>query len=260
MNGLRFAVLLSLVVGALSTPLVSAFAQSSQSLTVRTDASAYRIGDTITISGTVGLVKPDQPLLVQVWNPNGILSRTDPVEVSPDGSYVYELKVGGKIGVEGGYRVVVTYDKIQSETTFNFSPEPASVNVIIDGKSYSIRTRGGHIPDWLKEVSADPDDKSLVINLNTTMTETLELELDNSLIDTEDQCFVVHIDGEEVEAECTPVDEDTKLLSVQIPAGAKELRITGSFLIPEFGALAAMILALSVASLIIVFRRNTIFR
>jgi hypothetical protein len=233
----------------------NAFAQTSQ-LTVMTDSPNYETGDTVTISGDVGTVREDQQLLIQVWNPNGVLYRADPVQVSPDGSYSYEMKVGGRIGISGEYRVVVDYDQTRSETTFDFtSTESADAEVVIDGQSHTFRIRGGGgLPSWFKGAHALPESNSLVIELDTFKEETLELELDNSLIATDEDCFVTHVDGEEVESQCTQIDADTTLLQVTIPPGASELAITGSFLAPEFGPVLAIILASTIAAIIVVSR------
>lgn len=251
----RSLLIIAMMLLLVATPsTLSVFAQQ-QSITVSTDSQDYESGDTIIISGDVGIVKANQAILIQVWNPNGVLYRADLVnDISSDGSYTYDLKVGGKIGISGMYRVVATYDQRQGETTFAFTATEAVTNVTIDGKQYPIRVRGGGgLPSWFRGVSAEPDTKSLVIDLDTTQAEVLEIELDNSLIDTESECFIVHIDGQEVEAQCTPVDQDTTLLTVSIPAGADELKITGSFLVPEF-SMIAIILVLSLAAIVIASR------
>jgi hypothetical protein len=205
------------------------------------------------VSGNVGTFKENQVPIIQIFNPKGTLYRADPVELSSDGSYTYAFKVGGKAGITGTYRVVVSYGASQAETSFVFtSLEQETVNVTIDGKTYPIRVRGGHFPDWLRDIRADPQSQSLVITLGDVAEDTeLQLELDNRLIDTSAECFVVQIDSQQVPAECSPVDNDTTLLAFTVPEGSKELRIVGTFLAPEFGAVAGILLALAVGAMII---------
>ena len=242
--------------------LSQAFAQTS-ALTVETDAASYTTGEPIIISGDAG-ENTGQPLLVQVFNPNGDAYRFDQVEVADDGSYSYEMVVGGNLGVTGTYSVIVTYNDERAETEFDFTaegeePEATGSEVTIDGTTYTIPHSGGSVPAWVGAVTADTDAMSLTMAVNNTEDETLELELDRSLIDTEAECFTVMIDGAEAEAECSPIDDDTVLLTVQVPAGASEVEIIGSFLIPEFGAIAVAVLAGVVAMTIVATRRQSLF-
>lgn len=236
-----------------------AFAQTPSGLTVETDAASYTTGETITVSGDAG-VNTGQPLLIQVFNPNGAAYRFDQVVVQDDGSYSYEMVVGGNLGVTGAYRVVVTYNDESAETEFDFTAAAAGSEVTIDGTTYTIRHRGGGVPSWVGAVTADTDAKSLTIAVNNTEDETLELELDSSLIDTEAECFTVMIDGVEAEAECSDIDDDTVLLTVLVPGGSSEVEIIGSFLIPEFGVIAVAVLAGVVAMTIVATRRPNLFR
>lgn len=234
-----------------------AFAQTP-SLTVGTDASSYTTGDTITISGNAGQ-STGQPLLVQVFNPNGAGYRFDHVEVADDGSYSYEMVVGGDLAPEGTYKVVVTYNDQSAETEFEFSPAAAESEVTIDDQTYKIRHRRGEVPTWVGPVTANTDNNSLIIQVNNNQTETLELELDKSLIDTEAECFTVMIDGADVQAECSDIDDDTMLLTVEVPPSSSEVEIIGSFLIPEFGTVAAVVLAIVIAMTVVATRRQSLF-
>jgi hypothetical protein len=238
---------------------LASFAQSS-ALSIEIEEKDYRTGDTIRVFGTIAVFKENQVPIIQIFNPNGALYRADPVELGSDGTYSYEFKIGGKSGVSGTYRAVVTYGTSQAETPFDFvSVESETVNVVIDGKNYPVRVRGGHFPDWLRSVSADPQSQSLVMSLGDIAEDTrLELELDSNLIDTSAECFVVQADGQEIPADCSPVDNNTTLLSFTLPEGSKELRIVGTFLAPEFGTIAGILLALTMGAIIIAATRYRI--
>jgi len=242
--------------------LLSSYAFAQTGLTVETDAASYATGETVTISGEVGQVT-DTHVVLQVYNPNGDAYRFDLVEVADDGSYSYEMVVGGNLGVSGTYSVEVTYNEQSAETEFDFAAgeEPAATGseVVIDGTTYTIPHAGGSVPSWVGEVTADTDAMSLTFEVSNTEAETLELELDRSLIDTDAECFTVMVDGAEAEAECSDIDDDTVLLTVQVPAGSSEVEIIGSFLIPEFGTIAAVILAAVVAMTIVATRRQALF-
>ena len=70
----------------------------------------------------------------------------------------------------------------------------------------------------------------------------------------DDEYFVL-IDGEEVEFTETKSSTD-RTLTIDFPVGAEEIEIIGTFVIPEFGAIAAMILAVAIISIIAVSARS----
>ena len=59
------------------------------------------------------------------------------------------------------------------------------------------------------------------------------------------------IDGEEVDFDETTTSTD-RILTIAFPAGAEEIEIIGTFVVPEFGTIAAMILAVAIISIIAV--------
>lgn len=92
------------------------------SLTVSTDKRAYVTGETIAISGHID--QKGQPTLLQVFNSKGAAYRFDVIPaltLDPDGMYTYYLKVGGKIGIPGTYRIILTQGDQRAETTFSFN-------------------------------------------------------------------------------------------------------------------------------------------
>jgi hypothetical protein len=89
-------------------------------LTVMTDKTEYRTGDTITVRGRVKGVKVEQPLLLRVVSPNGIDARIDQVPINSDGSFSSPFGAGGLMNVNGPYTVIVSYRNYLSAATFNF--------------------------------------------------------------------------------------------------------------------------------------------
>ena len=252
------SVLISILIATVPFFLIGnnavSFAQTAR-LTIETEKSEYETGENVSVFGNVGPFKFNQLPIIQVFNSKGTLYRADPVEPSADGSYSYEFKIGGKAGTTGTYRIVVTYGTSQAETAFEFTSIPTTTtDVIIDGKRYPIRVRsgGGSIPDWLRQINGDPQSQSLIAQLGNVANATeLQLELDASLISTSSQCFIVEVDGQETPAECKALDSDTTLVAFTVPKDAKEFRVTGTFLAPEFGSITAIVLALAITGIII---------
>ena len=71
---------------------------------------------------------------------------------------------------------------------------------------------------------------------------------------TDDQYFVL-VDGEEVNFEETVTDTE-RILTIDFTAGTEEITIIGTWVIPEFGTIAVMILAVAIVSIIAVSARS----
>jgi predicted secreted protein with PEFG-CTERM motif len=63
------------------------------------------------------------------------------------------------------------------------------------------------------------------------------------------------IDGEEVDFDETTTSID-RTLTIEFPAGAEEIEIIGTFVVPEFGTIAAMILAVAIISIIAISAKS----
>jgi len=79
-------------------------------ITGSTDKSEYRIGDTINISGTVANYdNPQQPVVIQVSNPNLDLFRYDKVMLNSMGVYADSFKLEGDKAIVGTYQITLSY-------------------------------------------------------------------------------------------------------------------------------------------------------
>ncbi len=108
-------------------------------------------------------------------------------------------------------------------------------------------------------VYPDTDSNSLIIELDTTdegqITATLPRSTIDAKVGTADDEFFVLVDGEEVSFKETKNPTDRTLV-IPFPSGAEEIEIIGTFVIPEFGAIAALILAIAIISIIAVSAKS----
>ena len=96
---------------------------------------------------------------------------------------------------------------------------------------------------------ANADDDSIVIYLDSTDDGILTVTLHEELIKPfEDGTFVVIIDNQEM-GDFTQIGNT---LTIPCVAGTEKVEIHGSWAIPEFGVIAAMILAVAIVSIIVV--------
>jgi len=69
--------------------------------------------------------------------------------------------------------------------------------------------------------------------------------------DKSDDDFIILIDGMEVNYDESITNENTRTITIQFEQGDSDIEIIGTFIIPEFGTIASLILAVSIISVII---------
>ena len=263
-KGFALLAILAAAVGA-----VPAFAQQTNPLdtvpiTVTTDQESYADGETIVISGEAKDYISGVQVSIIVTNPIGNRVAIQQIELETDKTYSTSITAGGALWKAAGtYTVKVQYggENRSNETTFEFSGSSGGGSL---GKkihvgntdfdvSYSIT--GGKVLG----ITADVEAKSLLVSIETTSDGTLTITLPRGLIDAkinggndgEDDSFFVLIDGEEVEVQEETTSTD-RTLTIHFLDGAEELDIIGTWIIPEFGAIAALVLAVAIISIIAV--------
>jgi len=241
-----------------------AFAQTEgldvSGIVVKTDKGSYVDGDTVMISGQVRDLLSGTPVSLQVFAANGNLVTIQQIDISPDKTFSTEISAGGALWKsKGTYTVKVLYgtQSRTAETTFDFGGSSGttkpSTTVKVDRTNFvlSYKITGGSV------LSVTPDDEanSLIIAIKTTSDGVLTITLPRALIDAkingQDDNFFVLIDGEEVEFDEKTTATD-RTLTIAFPDGAEEIEIIGSFVVPEFGTIAALILAIAIISIIAV--------
>ncbi|AIC15591.1 PEFG-CTERM sorting domain-containing protein [Nitrososphaera viennensis] len=242
----------------------TAYAQTSSGLTVATDKTDYSTGDTVKISGNVGVTPTGQPLILQVFNPNGAAYRFDQVPVAADGSYTYDLKVGGNLGITGDYRTVVSYNGVSKETTFSFTSTTGEWRVAkltIDGQTYDINYQitGGS----LRSLTGDPATTTITAMITATADGELKIQLPRNIADSKndngtDSEYVIFVDDVEDFAE-DDMGSATRTLTIPFAAQSEQIDIVGTFLVPEFGAIAAIVLAVAIVGIIVATTRYSKF-
>jgi plastocyanin len=124
-------------------------------------------------------------------------------------------------------------------------------------------TNGG-----VENITVDPSATSILVTLNTgatkagNLTITLPRNLIDSTTDTKDKKFVVKVDDEEVKYKAVKLEKgaDTqRRLKIPLPAGAAQVEIIGTQVVPEFPLGLAVILA-ALVSVIVVMTRSKITR
>ena len=253
-----------------SIGMTPVFGQIQSSIVVTTDKTSYLEGETILVTGEVRDLYSGTPISVIVKAPNGNVVSIAQLTVGSDKKFSTEVTAGGTLmKAKGLYTVTVQYGTENRSTTTSFefggstaTPDIGSqvtdTTVSVQGSSDLIgyMITGGK----LLSIMPDVDATSLIISIDATNDGSLTLTIPRSVLDAtqdngEDDVFFVLIDGEEADFDETTTSTD-RTLTIEFPAGAEEIEIIGTFVVPEFGTIAAMILAVAIISIIAISAKS----
>lgn len=266
MRNARYATVAVLIASLIFVVPQVGYSQAG-TLTVKVDKGSYGVGESIMVSGTVPAVIEGVPVAIQVFNPRNTMYTIGQPTPNADGTYSFEFKVGGKLGINGIYTVKATYSGQSVQTTFEFTggevPTPGGVRVEFEGNVFNIDASLSN--GSIQSIEVDPDFTSLIISVSTTdedgeLTITLPRDLIDARIDGDDDDFIVLVDGEEADFEESETTSSERTLVIPVPGGAEEIEIIGTQVIPEFGILAALVLAAAVGAIVVVSRKNQLLK
>ena len=125
------------------------------------------------------------------------------------------------------------------------APAPAAPTMAaaedIDPADY-IKTSGASVTS----ITANSDDDTLVIGIDADDDGELSVTLDSKVIEAfDDGSYFVLVENEEVEFE-----QNGNKLTIPYEAGNEKIEIVGSHVVPEFGTIAMIILAVAIVSII----------
>ena len=104
-------------------------------------------------------------------------------------------------------------------------------------------------------IIAKTTEDSLVISLETTEDGVLSFTTSDFLIRPfSDGIFFVFVDGEEIDS----ATYENKILTIPYTAQTEKIEVYGSYVIPEFGTIAIIVLAVAIVSIIALSRKNSI--
>jgi len=147
---------------------------------------------------------------------------------------------------------IIHVGTMSAEKPSSPTPELISAKTTMESKvavTLDHKISGGKVTNMI----ADGNSNSVIIELDTTnageITVTLPREVIDATTGNEDDAFFVLVDNEESLFEETKASTD-RTLTIGFPAGTEKIEIVGTFAIPEFGTIAAMIFAIAIISII----------
>jgi len=242
------------------------FAQESL-VNVKTDDNNYDEGDIVVVSGSVTTIIGSTPVVIQLFVEGNLVDIAQ-ITVAQDGSYSHTIIAEGPLWKKSGdYIVRASYGEGNiAETEFSFTPKSESIETTtifdVDAGSYGTfdvkyTIRGGTI----KDIIVDPDIFGIIVQINSTDEGTITLDLPREYIgaekqDGKDEKFIILIDGIEVAYQESVVHSDSRVITINFEEGDSDIEIIGTYVIPEFGTIAMMILIAGIMTVILASRNK----
>ena len=246
------------------------FAQSNQVLTVTTEKESYAAGEPVEVLGLVEITLADTDALIRVVSPMGNMIHLAQVDVETDGSFseTISTSIGGKWKETGTYTIMVNYGENSTQVGFEYggmmsagvqaTPEFAmeenenmSQTITIEDHSLDYDLTCAEI----QSMTPDTEMKSMIIAIKTDCDGELTITLPKDVIDTDENGFFVLVDGDETNHKASSVGEFWTLI-IPFSYGSEEIEIIGTFVIPEFGTIAALVLVVAISSILIISAKN----
>ena len=264
----RYVTLVPIAVLILAGTGIVSQAYAAFTITMETDKDIYDHSSVITVTGQVEPIDPQSSdVSIQVFAPNGNLATVAQVTPSLDGNFSATINTAS-LKYDGTYLINAKY--VDAETTVSVeltnAIEASETGTTVTGTTVTGTTVTGPSGESFYKLGAgqieyditcnatpgffaNADDDSIVIYLDPTDDGIITVTLHEELIKPfEDGTFVVIVDNQEMQ-DFTQIGNT---LTIPCMVGTEKIEIHGSWAIPEFGVIAAMILAVAIVSIIVV--------
>ena len=232
-------------------------AQHEIPVSVWTDSAIYDHESMIMVNGKVANTKMGVPVTLTVTSPSYNIVAIQQLDVDNNGEFASTLNTAGNMWkYDGTYTIRVQYgsqevnNKVLVQLTGGIIGGSTSVScgaseVAATDQCIPFSITGGMV------TGADINDKDNSIIVRISADQDGEITL-NPSTNTIGGIFMVLVDGEEWD----DATIDGNKVTIMFPAGTEEIEIIGTFVIPEFGTIAVMILAVAIVSIIAVTSRS----
>ena len=255
-------------------------------IVVTTDKLTYAEDETISISGEIKYLALGNQLTIVITSPNGNIAEIGQITVDSDKQFNTEINPNGVYWkISGTYTVLITQDENNQATTYfefggivdtssndleevivddSIIDDSIIVNSVLTATTIAVQDSTDLVSyeivnAKLINVIPDIDAVSLLIYIDAKDDGSITLTIPRSVLDASindgDDEFFVLVDGEEVDFEEITTSID-RTLTIEFNAGTEQIEIIGTFVIPEFGTIAAMILAVAIISIVAISAKS----
>ena len=232
-------------------------------ISVWTDKTNYEHNDMIMVTGQVANVASGFPVTVTVVSPLNSIVTIDQLTVADDSSFETTLNTAGAMWkYDGTYTIKVNYGsaeksnsaKVELTGGIAYTPTYSTPTANKQCSANEITASGQCIPfsisgGMVTSATLNTNDNSIIININANDDGILTVTPSKTV---QDGIFMILVDGEEWD----DVEIVANKVTIMFPAGAEQIEIIGTFVVPEFGTIAAMILAVAIVSIIAISAKS----
>ncbi len=229
-------------------------------VSIWTDEPTYDHNDTIIVEGRVANVVSGVPVTITVTSSNYSIITIDQIQVDDMGNFRTSLNTAGDLWkYDGTYFIKANYGSAQksnkvlvelvngmdANATTEQGKKCGGSELSVEGNCVPYSISGGIVTG----VTVNTDDNSLIVMISANEDGTITLTPSKNVLDG---AFMVLVDGEEWD----DAEINGNEITVMFLAGAEKIEIIGTHVIPEFGAIAALILAVAIISIIAVSAKS----
>ena len=246
------------------------FAQSNQVLTVTTEKESYAAGESVVVSGLVEIKLAETQVIIQVINPVGNRVAIAQVDVTNEGTFSHTVatSISGLWSKDGTYTIQVNYGDNSTQTQFEYggimsagvqtSPEfglkedeNLSQTIMVEDNAVDYEITCAEILG----MTPDTEMKSMIVEIKTDCDGELKITLPKEVIDTDENGFFILVDGDETNHDEISVP-GFWTLTIPFSNGSEEIEIIGTFVIPEFGTIALLVLVVAIGTIVMISAKN----
>ncbi|MDE1726798.1 MAG: hypothetical protein KGH89_05980 [Thaumarchaeota archaeon] len=243
-----------LVLLLVTVSMNSALAQSPQGISATANKQSYEPGDKVIITGTVQQLTNVNPVTIIVRNPIGNVYEVGQVTLL-NNIFSHDFVLSDD--VQGGLYTVNIRQGSQT-TQIQFQVTVGQTQIIpIFGSDIKVRGKDTNLVKY-GNVEVATADNSIAIQVDTSKIQngsiTEEYQIPKQVIDAPGGQLDIKENGNVVDCVQTETDME-RILDCPMSYGIKELTLTGTVVIPEFG-ISMLILTLGTTMAIIIFSQH----
>ena len=236
-------------------------------IAVSTDKNVYDRQSIVIVTGHVQNAIAGQAVTMKVSDPTGKIVQVNQLTLDNNGDFQDKINTSSPLWSSGGtYTISVQAGAQQGllSTTTQFilpgggggetSCTPQQLSATVGSELYCIdySIDGGTVSAATLNIAS----KTLAVQMQADNDGQITLNIPRSVLDaksgTTDSVFAVLIDGEQVQQFTDSSTNDTRNITIPFQAGSEKIEIIGTQIIPEFGPIAALVLAIAIVSIIAV--------
>ena len=248
--------------------IVASYAEKNDPFTANLDVTS---DDSFSIIGNSGM-NDRLTITIVISSPMGNIVSIDQIDPDSSGDYSTNFKVGKTWSHDGVYDISVFANKLAGENQkYDVIKVPISVEnskIIQHAELFDYDIDGAYVAD----IQISEENNSIIISINSDSDGNLIVYLPREVIDAKiipsenassyplhlrlDDNFIILTDGTPTKFIEMQTATTIRTISIDFENGTSEIEIIGTQVIPEFGTIAMIVLAVAIVSIITVSTKS----